>query len=107
MGNNIACKVDGIGKVTLKFENAYIYIFERVRYVLELNRKLISMKNLDDMGLLGKIGNGLLKVIKGYLNIFKRVKRNGIYVVMANIIGNYIAESSSAELNATLKCTKN
>lgn len=51
MGNNIVYKVDRIGNVTLKFENEYIYILERVRYVLELKKNLISMGKLDDIGL--------------------------------------------------------
>lgn len=38
MNNNVACKVDRIGNVTLKFENWYIYTLEKVRYVPKLNR---------------------------------------------------------------------
>lgn len=78
MGNNIACKVEGLGNVTLKFENGYMYTLERVRYVPELKRNLISMGELDDLGMCGRIGDGLMKVIKGSLVIFKGIKKNGI-----------------------------
>jgi len=47
-----------------------------VRYVPELSRNLISIGNLDDLGLLGKVGDGLLKVMRGSLVMFKGVKRN-------------------------------
>lgn len=77
VGSNVACKVKGIGDVTLKFENGYIYTLERVRYVADLNRYFISMGQLDDIGLQGRHGNGLLKMIKGSPVIFKGFKRNG------------------------------
>lgn len=105
-GNNIAYRVDGFGKIILKLENGYIYTFERVRYVPELNRNLISMGNFDDIGLQSKIGDGFLKVIKCSLVILKGIKRNEIYLVKANTVGNDIAESSSAKLDATLKWRK-
>lgn len=57
MGNDAACKVKGIGSVTLKFENGYTFTLERVRYVPDLNRNLISMSNPDDIGLNDKIGD--------------------------------------------------
>lgn len=62
MENNVACRVKGMGHVTLKFENEYIHILERVRYVPKFNKNLISMGDLDDIGLEVRIGNGTLKV---------------------------------------------
>lgn len=60
-----------------------IYTLERVRYVIELNRDLISMGDLNALGVEGRIGNSLLKVNKGSLVIFTVTKRNGIYITKA------------------------
>lgn len=81
----MACKVKGIGSVTLKYENGYNYNFERVRSqdyrnVSNLNRNLILMGNLDDIGLQGKIEDEILKMIKWFLLIFKSTKTNRVYV---------------------------
>lgn len=45
--------------VTLKFANGYIYTLERARYILDLNRNVILMGNLYDIGLQCKIENGI------------------------------------------------
>lgn len=58
MGSNITCEIDGIRDITLKFENGFIYILERVRYMPNLNRNLISKGDLEGTGLQGRIGNG-------------------------------------------------
>lgn len=42
--------------------------------------EIISMVDLDDLGLYGKIEDGMVKVKNWSLFIFKEVKRNGIYV---------------------------
>lgn len=70
MGNNAAYRVLRIGSVILKFENGYTFTLRRVRYIPDLNRNLISMGNLDDTGLKGNFGDGLLKIVKGFLVIF-------------------------------------
>lgn len=57
MGNNVSCRVVGI----------YRYTLEKVKYVPKLNSNIISMGDLDDIGLEGKIGNDILKVTKGSL----------------------------------------
>lgn len=51
MGNNATCRVNRIGSVTLKFEKGYTFTLERVRYVPDMNRDLILMGNLYDIGL--------------------------------------------------------
>lgn len=86
MGNNVACSIKGIGSVTLKFDNGYTFTLERVKYIPDLNRNLISMGNLDDIGLQSWIGDGSLKIIKGTLIIFKGTKRNDIYVTRASVV---------------------
>lgn len=75
MGNNVACRVKGIGNVTLRFENEYNFILERVRYVPDLNRNLSSMGNLDGIGLQSRFGNGYLRIIKRSLVIFRGIKK--------------------------------
>lgn len=55
IGENVACRIKGIGSVILKFENGYTFTLERVRYTPNLNRNLISIGNLDDIDLQGRI----------------------------------------------------
>ncbi|KAL2505113.1 putative gag-pol polyprotein [Abeliophyllum distichum] len=59
--------------------------------------------DLDGMGTCGKFGDGMLKVIKGSLVIFKGFKRNGIYVTQTEIVSQGNCLSSSVEVEATLK----
>ncbi|XP_022866007.1 uncharacterized protein LOC111385817, partial [Olea europaea var. sylvestris] len=81
--NNIACRVERLGNVTLKFENGYMYTLERVR-----------------------IRDGLMNVINGSLVIFKGVKKNGIYVARAEIILENNTTISNIESDSTLKWYK-
>jgi len=46
--NNKACKVVGIGVVTLKLVNGVTRTLQGVRRVLELRRNLISLRMLDE-----------------------------------------------------------
>lgn len=78
----------GVGNVTLKFENGFVYTLERVRYVPMLSRNLISMGGLDDMGVEGRIENGILKVLRKYLPILK-VPR-GMVFMSPRLLQSYI-----------------
>lgn len=61
MRNDIACVIVGLGNMTLKFENGYVYTLERVRRVPELRRNLISIGELDDQGICGRTRDGMMK----------------------------------------------
>lgn len=67
MGNNIACKVTGIGTVKVNISDGSIKVFTYVRHVPKLKRNLISLGMLDEAGCTFKGENGTLKISKGSL----------------------------------------
>lgn len=83
-----------------------MYTLERVRYVPELKKNLIFMREFDDLGMYGRIGDGTMTIIKGSLIIFKRVKKNGIFVTRAKLVFDNVATTSSTESDSTLKWNK-
>ncbi|KAK6153634.1 hypothetical protein DH2020_013273 [Rehmannia glutinosa] len=76
MANEKKCEVLGIGDICLKFESGYTYTLKNVRHVPDLCNNLISCAALENDELEGRFGNGVMKILKGSLVIFKVVKRN-------------------------------
>lgn len=79
MGNNMACKVVGIGTVKVKLADGSIKTFSNVRHVPDLKRNLISLRMLDQPGCTFRGENGVLKISKGALQIMKGTRINGLY----------------------------
>ena len=62
IGNNKACKVQGIGQIKLRiFDNKEMLLHD-VRYVPELKRNLMSISMFDVMGYSTKVEGGMMKV---------------------------------------------
>ena len=76
--NGKRVKVAGIGEVTMKLHNGRVRKLAQVRYVPELNRNLISLGKLVDLGHTVIMKNGSLEVTKRDLVILKgwKDKRN-------------------------------
>jgi len=73
MGNDQSCTITGIGLVTFKMWDGIYRILENVRLVLELRRNLIFLGMLDLNGRSYKSENDILKVMKGYMVVLKRL----------------------------------
>ncbi|KAJ4723531.1 Retrovirus-related Pol polyprotein from transposon TNT 1-94 [Melia azedarach] len=97
MGNNIACKVVGIGNIKIRMFEGILRLIQGVRYVPDLKRNLISLGMLDKSGCILKAENGVLKVVKGSLVIMKGERRNGLYILQSMAPSGNSAES----LNST------
>ncbi|KAL2239854.1 UNVERIFIED_CONTAM: Retrovirus-related Pol polyprotein from transposon TNT 1-94 [Sesamum indicum] len=80
MANEKRCDIKGIGDISLTFDNGYKMILKHVRYVPELSHNLISCVVLEDEGLEGRWGKGIMKIMKGSLVIFKAEKRRNLYL---------------------------
>ncbi|KAL2252514.1 UNVERIFIED_CONTAM: hypothetical protein Sindi_0046100 [Sesamum indicum] len=80
MANEKRCDIKGIGEISLIFDNGYKMTLKHVRYVPELSHNLISCAVLEDEGLEGKWGKGIMKIMKGSLVIFKAEKRRNLYL---------------------------
>ena len=50
MGNDVSCRVYGIGKVAVKQFNGEVKVLTNVRHIPELRRNLISLGSLEDEG---------------------------------------------------------
>ncbi|XP_073222071.1 uncharacterized mitochondrial protein AtMg00300-like [Cicer arietinum] len=81
MGNKSACKVVGIGSIKLKLEDGTMKILSKIIHVPELERKLISLGMLEEVGCSYKAEKDTLKVIKGSLIIMKGTRDHGIYLL--------------------------
>lgn len=58
MGNNMTCKVRGIGPIKVVLENGRILFLKGARFVPELERNLFSLEMLDDMEFDINLGQG-------------------------------------------------
>ncbi|XP_062104884.1 uncharacterized mitochondrial protein AtMg00300-like [Humulus lupulus] len=92
MGNNVSCRVYGIGKVAVKQFNGEVKVLTNVRHILELRRNLISLGSLKDDGYSYKSTNDILKITSGSLVVMKGKKVNGLYVLEGETV--VIAEAS-------------
>ncbi|KAL2243392.1 UNVERIFIED_CONTAM: hypothetical protein Sindi_0457200 [Sesamum indicum] len=61
MANEKRCDIKGIGDISLIFDNGYKMTLKHVRYVPELSHNLISCAVLEDEGLEGRWGKGIMK----------------------------------------------
>ena len=78
MGNDISCKVVGIGSIRIKMFDGTVKILTDVRHVLDIKKSLISLGFLDRGGYRTIVQAGVMKVYKGILLVI-----NG-WVISAN-----------------------
>ncbi|KAH9667833.1 hypothetical protein KPL70_021191 [Citrus sinensis] len=95
--NNLACKVAGIGTISIRIFDGIERDLKEVRYVPELKRNLISLGLMDQGGCSIKAGNGNLQIEENGLIIMKGIKRNGLYVLVGSITMPAITASVSSD----------
>ena len=81
MGNQNACKIQGIGNITLKMHDGKIRLLTDVRFMSDLKRNLISLGTLDKIGFSYNAKNGCLHVSKNGNIVLTSTKRNGLYIL--------------------------
>ena len=101
MGNDVSCRVIGMGNIRFKMFNNVIRTLCDVRHVSDLRKNMISLGTLDDNGFNYKSSNGLMKVRKGVLTMMKSKNLAGnIYKLMGTtIVGG--AATVEPELGST------
>ena len=85
LGNNLACKVTGMGTINIQMFDEETRELKQVRYVPELKRNLISLGMMDKMGCSIKAEDGKIKVLNKGEVIMKGVRRNGLYVLVGSV----------------------
>ena len=96
MANSENCNVVGIGDVCLRFSSGCVFTLKNVRHVPELHYNLLSCASLEDEGLEGKWGKGVMKIIKGCLVVFTAVKKNNLYVCHADPVSASVNASANS-----------
>ena len=94
MGNNSPCKIEGIGKGSIKMFDEKIHTLSNVKYVLELKRNLISLGTLESQGYKFSKEGGNLKVCKGSLVVIKgHQKATNLYVLEGStLVGDVVVD---------------
>ncbi|XXG43978.1 hypothetical protein AAC387_Pa01g3888 [Persea americana] len=95
MGNNVVCKVVGIGAIKIKMHDSIVRTLSNVRHTPELKKNLISLGTLDSNGCTYKAGGGVMRISKDALVVMKRLKQNGLYFLQGSTITGAAAVSSS------------
>ncbi|CAJ2668093.1 unnamed protein product [Trifolium pratense] len=94
LGNNKACKVQGIGTIRLKMYDDRDFLLKNVRYIPELKRNLISISMFDNLGYCTRIERGVMRISNGALVIAKGSKMNGLYILEGStVISNALVTS--------------
>ena len=71
MGNNVSCKIAGVGIIKVKMFDGVVRIFSDVWYVLELKRNLILLSIFDLKGYRYTAESGVLKIFKEFFVVMK------------------------------------
>jgi hypothetical protein len=50
MGNDVACKIVGMGTIRIRMHDGIVRTLKNVRHILELKKNLISLCTLDSLG---------------------------------------------------------
>ena len=96
MGNNISCKVIGIGTVQIKMHDGVVRTLTDVRHIPDLKKNLISLGVLDSQSCKYFTQGGVLKGTKGALIVIKGRFINGLYLLQGStVIGTALVSSSS------------
>ena len=85
LGNNLACKVTGIGTINIQMFDGRTRELKEVRYVPELKRNLISLGMVDKMGYSIKAEKWKVEVLNKGEVIMKGIRRNGLYVLVGSV----------------------
>ncbi|KAM1003335.1 hypothetical protein ACFX2C_003672 [Malus domestica] len=105
MGNNNACKTQGIGKICLNMHDGTVRELSDVRYVPDMKKNLISLGALESKGLKITMEGGVLKAVYGALVVMKGTRRNNLYFLQGNTVigGAAVTEAADADSSDTTR----
>ncbi|KAM2004372.1 hypothetical protein ACFX15_027830 [Malus domestica] len=101
MGNNNACKTQGIGKICLKMHDGTVRELSDVRYVPDMKKNLISLGALESKGLKITMEGGVLKAVYGALVVMKGTRRNNLYFLQGSTVIGGAAVTEAADADST------
>jgi hypothetical protein len=95
MGNNVACKIVGIGAVRIRMHDRTVKTLKNVRHVPDLKINLISLGTLDSLGYKYSGGGGVIRVSEGSLIVMEGNKIDGLYFLQGSMVTDLADVSSS------------
>jgi len=94
LGNNKACKIQGMGIIRLKMFDDRDFLLKDVRYIPKLKRNLISISMFDGLGYCTRIERGMMRISHGALVIAKGSKIHGLYILEGSIVIDHASVAS-------------
>ena len=101
LGNNKACKIQGMGTIRLKMFDDRDFLLKDVRYIPELKRNLISISMFDGLGYCTRIERGMMRISHGALVIAKGSKIHGLYILDGSTVIGHASVASVDTLDIT------
>lgn len=102
MDNNHECEIISTGSMLLKLSDNREVLLKGVRHAPKLNRNLISLGMLDDLGCSIHAEKGCLEILKHGRAIVTAKKRERLYIVI-NVNRPKYALISDSERNSELQ----
>ncbi|KAK3040718.1 hypothetical protein RJ639_028008 [Escallonia herrerae] len=100
MGNNVACKMVGIGSIQIRMHDGIVKTLTDVRHVPELRKNLISLGTLDSNGCSYRATGGVMRIMKGALVVMKGLKQNSLYLLQGSTVTGAAATASSSDIDS-------
>ena len=97
LADNQPCKIAGIGSISLKNHDGSTRVLTDVRYILKLEKNLISLGTLESKGFTIIMQNGILKVVSEALVVMKGIRRNNLYLYQGSITVGTAAAVTEAD----------
>lgn len=98
LGNHKTCKTVGIGSVRIKMHDGIVRTLDKVRYVPELKKNLISVGVLDDLGYKTEAFMAKMKVTSGSLIVIRGDKiANNLYRLIGDTLLGGVAAVSEED----------
>ena len=76
----------GKGTVRVKMYDGTMRELKDVRYIPRMMKNLISDGVLEAKGLIGTLGEGVLKISSGSLAVLKDIRRNNVYYLIDSAV---------------------
>nr|KYP35897.1 Retrovirus-related Pol polyprotein from transposon TNT 1-94 [Cajanus cajan] len=98
MGNDMPCKIVGIGTIQIRMHDGVIRTLIEVRHVPDLKKNLIFVGVLDFKGFKCNVKNGVMEIKRGSTVVMRGFKKGNLYMLQGST--SSISESVSvAEKN--------
>ncbi|GLT72015.1 hypothetical protein SLA2020_439880 [Shorea laevis] len=100
MGNDVACKIVGIGTIKIRMHDGIVRTLTNVRHIPDLKKNLISLGTLDSLGYKYSGEGGVIRVSNDSLIVMEGNKVDGLYFLQGSTVTGSDVVSSSDNLES-------